>query len=83
MKRTTVIFQPIANYNAAEIIFYLHKMYCKKPHVFRTLVRKMNYEQVHSIERYVSHHFWMLYNGSDLERAKTNRLREKPSKMNK
>lgn len=67
MKRSTVIFQQISDHNASDIIFHLHRLWCKNPKNCAHLLKRLPYEKIKPIERWVAHHFWWVHKGFEFE----------------
>lgn len=67
MKRSTVIYQQIGNHNAGDIILHLHRLWCRNPKHCAALLKRLPYEKVKPIERWVSQCFWWVYRGFEFE----------------
>lgn len=77
MKRSTVIYQMIGNHNASDIVLHLHRLWLKNPKNCKYLLRKLSYEKVHRIERWLTQCFWWIYRDDDFMEFLANIIREK------
>ena len=67
MKRSTVIFQQINNHNAGDIILHLHRLWCRNPKHCAALLKRLPFEKVKPIERWVSQCFWWVHRAWEFE----------------